>query len=53
MMVAMMSRAEFTPTEMREASMLAAMIHSETHLEPMFLPYDQQRLGSMATDTDR
>ena len=34
---AMIERCEFTPTEIREAAMLAAMRHDQRTLQPRFL----------------
>lgn len=35
MMRACIERAEFTPTEIREAAMLAQIMYEETHVRPM------------------
>ena len=47
MMRSAIESAEFTPTEIREAAMLAQIMYEETHVRPMMFTRDQIMRGEV------
>lgn len=47
MMLAVIEQAQFTPTEIREAAMLAQIIYESTHIRPIFFTREDVLKGKV------